>query len=54
MSHHDPERQILASSVVTRNCQVTLPARVRRRFNIKKGDVIIFVVEGDRLLIEKG
>jgi len=55
MSRSDPDREVLASSVVTRNNQVTIPARVRARFGFKEGDLVLFVLVGrDRLLIEKG
>jgi len=52
MGHSD--REILASSIVTRNNQITIRARVRARFGFKEGDLVLFVVEGNRLLIEKG
>ena len=48
------ERRVIASSKITRRFQVTLTKEVRERFNLKEGDLILFVVEGDRLLIEKG
>jgi len=48
------ERRVIASSKITRRFQVTITKEVRERFNLKEGDLILFVVEGDRLLIEKG
>ena len=48
------ERRVIASSKITRRFQVTITKEVRERFNLKMGDLILFVVEGDRLLIEKG
>jgi len=48
------ERRVIASSKITRRFQVTITKEVRERFNLKEGDLILFVVEEDRLLIEKG
>jgi AbrB family looped-hinge helix DNA binding protein len=36
---------------VTRNGQVTLPARARRAANIEEGDYVEVSVEGDRLVL---
>ena len=47
-------RRVIASSKITRRFQVTITKEVRERFNLKEGDLMLFVVEGDRLLIEKG
>ena len=47
-------RRVIASSKITRRFQVTISKEVRERFNLSMGDLIVFVVEGDRLLIEKG
>ncbi len=55
MDHSDSDREVLASSVVTRNNQITIPARVRKRFGYKEGDLVLFVlIRKDMLLIEKG
>jgi AbrB family looped-hinge helix DNA binding protein len=55
MSSPDDDREVLASSVVTRNNQVTIPVRVRERFGFKEGDLVLFVLVGkDRVQIEKG
>lgn len=48
------ERRVLGSSTITRNFQVTIPSRVRARFNFKEGDLVLFIVEGEKLIIEKG
>ncbi len=42
------------SGVVTRKGQVTIPAELRRAFNIKEGDAIAFRVIDGRLVIERG
>ncbi len=55
MNHSNSDREVLASSIVTRNNQITIPVRVRTRFGFKEGDLVLFVLVGkDRLLIEKG
>ncbi|MEZ0248817.1 MAG: AbrB/MazE/SpoVT family DNA-binding domain-containing protein [Thermoproteus sp.] len=38
---------------VTRNYQITIPAEVRRRLDIKEGDLLIVEVEGDRIVVRK-
>jgi len=54
------ERRILGSSVVTRNFQITIPSRVREKFPISEGDLILFIFtqdgksQGWKLEIEKG
>ena len=48
------ESRVIASSKITRRFQVTITKEVRERFNLEEGDLILFVVEGDRLIIEKG
>lgn len=46
-------RKVLASSQITRNFQVTIPSKVRERFEFKEGDLVLFVIEGERLIIER-
>lgn len=48
------KRRVLGSSVITRNYQVTIPSRVREQFKVEEGDLILFIVEGEKLIIEKG
>ena len=48
------DRKVLASSQITRNFQITIPSKVRERFEFKEGDLILFIVEGDKLVIERG
>lgn len=38
--------------IVTTKGQVVIPARLRRRFGIKKGTVVAFVEENGRLIIQ--
>ncbi|MCD6263628.1 AbrB/MazE/SpoVT family DNA-binding domain-containing protein [Candidatus Bathyarchaeota archaeon] len=47
-------RRVLASSVITRNYQITMPRRVRALFRFEEGDLVLFVVEDGKLIIEKG
>ena len=47
-------RKVLASSIVTRNYQVTIPSRVRAKFDIKENDLILFYEEDGKLFVEKG
>jgi len=48
------KRKILGSSIITRNYQVTIPSRVRSLFKFKEGDLVLFIVEEGKLIIEKG
>jgi len=34
--------------------QVTIPVDARRHFNLKIGDVILFIEEEDKLILKKG
>jgi AbrB family looped-hinge helix DNA binding protein len=42
------------TGTVTRKGQVTIPAELRRRFNIKEGDAIAFRIIDGRLVLERG
>jgi antitoxin PrlF len=42
----------LASSLVTRKGQVTIPVEIRRELNIKEGDRVKFVRDGDGVRID--
>ena len=48
------ERRVIASSKITRRFQITLTKEVRERFGFDEGDLILFVVEDGKLVIEKG
>lgn len=45
--------QILGSSRVGARGQITIPKKAREEFLIKTGDVLLFVKEGDKLVIRK-
>jgi AbrB family looped-hinge helix DNA binding protein len=40
------------TSVVTTKGQLVIPARMRRRFGIKKGTTISFLEEGGRIVVQ--
>jgi AbrB family looped-hinge helix DNA binding protein len=40
------------TSVVTTKGQLVIPARLRRRFGIKKGTTISFLEEGGRIIVQ--
>jgi AbrB family looped-hinge helix DNA binding protein len=40
------------TSVVTTKGQLVIPARLRRRFGIKKGTRVTFMEEGGRLIVQ--
>ena len=40
------------TSVVTTKGQLVIPARLRRRFGIKKGTTISFLEEGERIIVQ--
>lgn len=40
------------TGVVTSKGQVVIPARLRRRFGIKQGTVVVFLEEKDRLVVQ--
>ena len=48
------ERKVLGSSIITRNFQVTIPARVRKQFGFKEGDLVLFIKYGEKLVLERG
>lgn len=48
------ERRVIDTSRITRGFQMTITKKVRDEFGFDQGDLIIFVVEDGRLIIEKG
>lgn len=44
----------LGATKLSTKGQVTIPADARRRFNLNVGDVILFIVEDDKLFLRKG
>ena len=47
-------RRTLGAAKLSTKGQVTIPADARRRFNLEVGDVLLFIEEDGRLLVEKG
>lgn len=47
------DRKILGSSTITRNFQVTIPSRVRHIFRFKQGDLVLFLVDEGKLILER-
>jgi AbrB family looped-hinge helix DNA binding protein len=48
-----PKKEILGISKITYKFQVTLPKRVREKFNFKEGDILVFAEENGKLIIAK-
>ena len=46
-------RKVLGSSKITRNFQVTIPSQAREKFELKEGDLLLFVIEGAKLIVER-
>lgn len=49
----DSRKEILGMSKITYKFQVTIPKRVRERFGLKEGDIVVFVYENGKLTITK-
>jgi AbrB family looped-hinge helix DNA binding protein len=45
--------QILGSSKVGSRGQVTIPKKARDEFLLNKGDIVLFIKEGEKLVIKK-
>jgi AbrB family looped-hinge helix DNA binding protein len=46
-------KEILGMSKLTYKFQLTLPKRVRERFALKEGDILVFLAEDSRLILTK-
>lgn len=44
---------ILGSSKIGTRGQLTIPKKAREKFNLKAGDIVIFVEENGKLIIKK-
>ena len=42
------------SSKVTSRGQVTIPQEIREKFEIKTGDTVYFLIENEKIMIQKG
>jgi len=47
----DSKKEILGMSTITYKYQITIPKKVRETNDLKEGDTILFVKEGDRVYI---
>jgi len=46
-------REILGMSKLTYKFQVTIPKKVREKFELKEGDMLVFIEEDGRLILTK-
>jgi antitoxin PrlF len=46
-------RKVIGSSKITRKFQLTIPSDVRKQYNFKMGDLVLFVEENGKLTITK-
>ncbi|MEM2614954.1 MAG: AbrB/MazE/SpoVT family DNA-binding domain-containing protein [Nitrososphaerota archaeon] len=46
-------QQILGSAKIGTRGQVTIPKRAREEFSLKSGDIVLFIKEGEKLVIIK-
>lgn len=47
-------KRVLGDSRLSSKCQVTVPKSARELLELGTGDMLIFVVEGDSVLLKKG
>jgi len=47
------KREILGMSKITYKFQVTIPKRAREKFDLKEGNVLVFIEEDGKLIIAK-
>ena len=48
-----PKRELLGISKITYKFQVTIPKRVREKFNFNEGDMLVFIEENGKLILMK-
>ena len=46
-------RKVLGNSKVGSRFQVTIPKKARGKYNIKEGDLVLFVEENGKLMLTK-
>lgn len=49
----DSKREILGTSRISHRYQITIPKEVRDRFGLKDKDIVVFVDEGEKLVLKK-
>jgi AbrB family looped-hinge helix DNA binding protein len=47
----EPQREVLGVSKITYKFQITIPKRVRERFSLVEGDMLVFVEEAGKLIL---
>lgn len=48
-----PKREVLGLSKISYKYQVTIPKQVRDKFQLKEGDMLIFIEEDNKLTVAK-
>ncbi|MEM3383815.1 MAG: AbrB/MazE/SpoVT family DNA-binding domain-containing protein [Nitrososphaerales archaeon] len=48
-----PKSEILGMSTITYKFQVTIPKKVRERFQLKEGESLVFIEEDGKLIVMK-
>lgn len=46
-------REVLGVSKITYKFQITIPKRVREKFSVREGDMLVFVEESGKLILIK-
>ena len=49
----DVKREILGTSVLTYKFQLTVPKKVREKFQLKKGETLVFIGQDNKLFLAK-
>jgi len=49
----DSKKEMLGMSTITYKFQVTIPKKVRERHDLKEGDTLVFVDDGEQVYIKK-
>ena len=47
------KKEILGTSTLTYKFQLTLPKRVRERFQLKVGEMLVFIEQDGKLVLKK-
>ena len=47
------KREVLGMSKLTYKFQITIPKKVRERFNLEDGETLVFIEENGKLIVVK-